>query len=136
MSETFFSHITLFNLFPSHPLPGLAFVYFTIHDDVQLFLPVCPRQRFLLQQPHQPSPAPPPMTPLPLNSHSIHLTHPPVSLSSISSHGRPAQVETRVVLSLSGFTHSRYYHRAPVSFTDNHLERAFNRLADNDGCTF
>lgn len=55
-----------------------------------------------------------------------------VSLSSISWSCRSAQVETRVVLSLSSFTHSRYYHQAPVSLADSHLDRAVNHLADND----
>lgn len=61
-----------------------------------------------------------------------HLPHPSSSspstdhlqsLSSISWRCRSVQVETRVVLSLSGFTHSRYYHLAPVSLADSHLNR-------------
>lgn len=58
---------------------------------------------------------------------------PTVSLSSISWSHRSAQVRTRVVLSRSGFTHSRYYRQTPVSWADSHLDRAVSRLADNDG---
>lgn len=72
----------------------------------------------------------------PPTSHSSHLPQTLVSLSSITWHCRSAQVEAGVVLSLSGFTHSRYYHQAPVSFTDKHLGKAASHLADNDGCAF
>lgn len=46
---------------------------------------------------------------------------------------RSVQVGACVVLSFSGFTHSRYYHQTPVSIADSHLDRAVNHLADNDG---
>lgn len=75
---------------------------------------------------------PPAFTPSP--SHLPHIfLRPVVSLSSISRCCRSVQVGARVVLSFSGFTHSRYYHQTPVSIADSHLDRAVNHLADNDG---
>lgn len=77
---------------------------------------------------------PPAFTPSPPHPVLLHIfLSPVVSLSSISWSSRPVQVGARVVLSFSGFTHSRYYHQTPVRLADSHLDRAVNHLADNDG---
>lgn len=75
---------------------------------------------------------------LPANSRALTCTSPSpcphispaVSLFSISWTCRPAHVETRVVLSLSGFTHSRYYLQAPVSLSKERRSIIWQTMID------
>lgn len=75
---------------------------------------------------------------LPANSRALTCTSPSpcphispaVSLFSISWTCRSAHVETRVVLSLSGFTHSRYYLQAPVSLSKERRSIIWQTMID------
>ena len=134
--ETFFIHRTVPHLFPSlsspsssHP-PPLIFVSFSIHDDLPPFSSVCFWLCCLFQQ----NPSSPNLYRLPTTTTTSPLAHfPPCLYLPISWSRRSVQVEAHVVLSFSGFTHSRYYHQAPVSLADSHLDGAVNHLANNDG---
>lgn len=131
-----FSFIALSHLFPSPPPPSsshpppLVFVSFSIHDNLPPFLPVCFWLRCLFQQ----NPSSPNLYRLPTTTTTSPFAHFPQCLYlPISWSRRSVQVEARVVLSISGFTHSRYYHQAPVSLADSHLDGAVSHLANNDG---
>ena len=135
-NDTFIIHITVSHLFPylpppssSHP-PPLVFVSFSIHDDLLPFLSVCFWLCCLFQQ----NPSSPNLYRPPTTTTTSPFSHFPQCLYLPVSWSRGfVQVEARVVLSFSGFTHSRYYHQAPVSLADSHLDRAVNHLANNDG---
>lgn len=127
----FFSHNTiksflaLSSILPSPP-PPLVSLSFLIHDEGPLFLSVC----FWLCCPLSVNTWSlfPPQPLLPPGFHS-----PAVSLSSVSWRCRSVHVGAHVVLSYSGFTHSRYYQKATVSLADSHLDKAVNHLAGNEG---